>query len=98
MLSVCRGQALGGEHMRKASSSTAALGESVLFSYPFTVSMTRQTRGKKRAREGSSFLLFGPFTNQNPFLYLPNWKSKCVGQKHSTRVNSTKKKGGKKTE
>lgn len=47
MLSICGCQALGGEHVRKASSSAAALRESVLFSYPFTVSMTRQTRGKK---------------------------------------------------
>lgn len=33
--------------MRTASSPAAALGESVLFSYYFTDSMTRQTRGKK---------------------------------------------------
>lgn len=44
--------------MRTASSPAAALGESVLFSYYFTDSMTRQTRRKKRLERAKSLLSF----------------------------------------
>lgn len=69
-------------------------GISVIFLFLYCLN-DKANKGKKGLKRAES-LLFHPFTDQNPFMQLQTWESKCVGLQHGMRMNSIKKKGRKK--
>lgn len=67
-------------HENSIQSHSCLVGISVIFLLLYCLH-DKANKGGKKAGESyiSPFLLFLPFTDQNPFMQLPGWGSECAG-------------------